>query len=365
MSSSLFRTIQLGQHTLPNRIVMPPMTRSRASQPGDVANALMAEYYAQRASAGLIVTEGTQISELGKGYAWTPGIYSTQQLEGWKLVTDAVHQKGGVIFAQLWHVGRVTHPDNTNGQQPISSSAIKAENVKVFVDNGSDEPGFVDVVEPREMSVEEIRQVVEQFRQAALNAVEAGFDGIELHAANGYLINQFIDSESNQRTDQYGGSLENRLRFLDEVVAAMVGAIGADRVGVRLAPLTTLNGTVDANPIETYTAAAALLNKHKIVYLHIAEADWDDAPEMAKSFKQGLRDAYQGVLIYAGKYSTERAQDAIASGLADMVAFGRPFVANPDLPERIKQGYPWTEHDPATLFGGGEKGLTDYPEYQV
>ncbi|TAA47066.1 alkene reductase [Corallincola spongiicola] len=363
MTTALFNAISLGKHNLSNRIVMPPMTRSRASQPGDVANDLMAQYYGQRATAGLIISEGTQVSEMGKGYAWTPGIYSQEQIAGWHKVTDAVHQANGVIFAQLWHVGRVTHPDNIAGQQPISSSAMKAENVKVFIDNGTDEPGFVDVVEPRAMSIDEIQQVIAQFKQAALNAMAAGFDGIELHAANGYLINQFIDSESNQRSDQYGGSLENRLRFLDEVVAAMVDAIGADKVGVRLAPLTTLNGTVDADPEQTYTAAAKLLNEHGIVYLHIAEADWEDAPEMSSGFKQALRDAFSGVLIYAGKYSPERAEDAIENGLADMIAFGRPFVANPDLPNRIRLGQPWNKHNPDTLFGGGAKGFTDYPRF--
>ncbi|GGA83225.1 hypothetical protein GCM10011369_26530 [Neiella marina] len=321
----------------------------------------MAEYYGQRASAGLIVAEGTQISPMGQGYAWTPGIYSDQQIVGWKLVTDEVHAKGGTIFAQLWHVGRVTHPDNIGGKQPVSASAIKAENVRVFVDNGSDQPGFVDVVEPRALTVDEIAAIIEEYAQAARNAVAAGFDGIELHGANGYLVNQFIDSESNARTDQYGGSLENRLRFLDEVVAAMVAAIGAERVGVRLAPLTTLNGTVDAKPQQTYTAAAELLNKHQIAYLHIAEADWDDAPEMSEQFKQELRSAFSGVLIYAGKYTAERAVAAIESGWADMIGFGRPFVANPDLPYRLQHGVPWAAHNPETLFGGGAAGLTDYP----
>lgn len=365
MSNALFQPIQLGQLTLKNRIVMPPMTRSRASQPGDIANDMMATYYGQRASAGLIVSEGTQISPNAKGYAWTPGIYSPEQIQGWRKVTDAVHAKGGAIFAQLWHVGRVTHPDNIGGEQPISSSALKAENVRVFIDNGSDEPGFVEVVEPRAMTKADIQQVLSDYHQAALNAIEAGFDGIELHAANGYLVNQFIDSEANNRTDEYGGSLENRLRFLDEVVATLIDAIGADKVGVRLAPLTTLNGTVDANPIETYTAAAALLNKHKIVYLHIAEVDWDDAPDTPISFKQALREAYQGVLIYAGRYNGEKAEQAIEGQLADMIGFGRPFVANPDLPERLQNGYPFAEHDPNTLFGGGEKGLIDYPNYQA
>ncbi|CAK2167094.1 N-ethylmaleimide reductase [Vibrio crassostreae] len=363
MTNALFQPIQLGNIELKNRIVMPPMTRSRATQPGNSANDMMAAYYAQRASAGLIIAEGTQISPMGQGYAWTPGIYSDEQIAGWKKVTDAVHEKGGVIFAQLWHVGRVTHPDNIGGEQPISSSAIKAENVKVFIDNGTDEPGFVDVVEPREMTKEDIKEVVEQYRQAALNVIEAGFDGIELHAANGYLINQFIDSEANNRTDEYGGSTENRLRFLGEVVEAMVEAIGADRVGVRLAPFTSLNGTVDATPVETYTAAAAYLNLYKIVYLHIAEVDWDDAPETPKAFKAAVREAFKGVLIYAGKYDSERGEQAVAEGVTDMVGFGRPFVANPDLPARIQHGFPLAPHDPNTLFGGAEKGLTDYPEY--
>ncbi|MBW3690695.1 alkene reductase [Aeromonas dhakensis] len=361
----LFCPLRLGQLHLNNRIVMPPMTRSRASQPGDVANAMMATYYAQRAEAGLIISEGTQIDPMGKGYAWTPGIHSAEQVAGWKQVTDAVHAKGGTMFAQLWHVGRVTHPDNLGGAQPISSSAIQAKGVKVFVDNGSDAPGFVETVTPRAMTQADIDQVVGQFRQAARNAMLAGFDGIELHAANGYLINQFLDSESNTRTDGYGGSLENRLRFLKEVTEAVCNEIGADRVGVRLAPLTTLNGTVDANPQETYLAAARLLGRLDVVYLHVAEADWDDAPLMAESFKQGLRDAFPNTLIYAGKYDGERARAALEAGWADMIGFGRPFVANPDLPERLRHGYPLAPHDPATLFGGGEKGLTDYPTYQA
>ena len=230
MNNALFQTMKLGNLSLKNRIVMPPMTRSRASQPGNIANQMMADYYAQRASAGLIIAEGTQISAMGQGYAWTPGIYTPEQILGWKKVTDAVHAKDGAIFAQLWHVGRVSHPANIGGEQPISSSALKAENVKVFIDNDSDEPGFVDVVEPRKMTKADINQVIGEYRQAALNAIDAGFDGIELHAANGYLINQFIDSEANNRDDEYGGSIENRLRFLSEVVAAMVDVIGADRV---------------------------------------------------------------------------------------------------------------------------------------
>lgn len=364
MNEALFQPIKLGNLTLKNRIVMPPMTRSRASQPGNIANDMMAEYYAQRAAAGLIVAEGTQISPMGQGYAWTPGIYSDAQVAGWKKVTDAVHAQQGTIFAQLWHVGRVTHPDNIGGQQPISSSALRAENVKVFIDNGTDEPGFVDVAEPRQMNKGDIHRVIEEYRKAALNAIKAGFDGIELHAANGYLINQFIDSEANNRTDEYGGSIENRLRFLGEVVEAMTEAIGADRVGVRLAPFTSLNGTVDKTPVETYVAAAALLNKLNVVYVHIAEVDWEDAPETPAEFKDEIRKIYNGVLIYAGKYNADKGAQAITAGVTDMVGFGRPFVANPDLPNRIKQGYPLAPHDPETLFGGAEKGLTDYPVYQ-
>ena len=360
----LFCPLRLGHFQLANRIVMPPMTRSRASQPGDVANALMAEYYAQRASAGLIVSEGTQVSPLGKGYAWTPGIYSAEQVAGWRLVTDAVHTKGGLIFAQLWHVGRVTHSDNIGGAQPLSASAIKAEGVRVFIDNGSEAPGFVEVSTPRAMTQQDIDAVVAEFRQAARHALEAGFDGIELHGANGYLINQFLDSGSNARTDNYGGSLENRLRFLRQVTSAVIAEIGAERVGVRLAPLTTLNGTVDADPETTYTAAAALLGELDIAYLHIAEADWDDAPVMRDAFKAALRAAFPNVLIYAGKYDADRARAAIAAGWADLIGFGRPFVANPDLPERIQQQRPWAAHDPATLFGGGAHGLTDYPRSQ-
>ncbi|MCW8347093.1 alkene reductase [Vibrio sp. ZSDZ65] len=363
MKDTLFQPLQLGSLTLKNRIVMPPMTRSRATQPGNVANDMMATYYAQRASAGLIVAEGTQIHPQGQGYAWTPGIYSPEQIAGWKKVTSAVHDNGGVIFAQLWHVGRVTHPDNIGGEQPISSSAIKAENVKVFIDNGTQAPGFVDVVEPRVMTKSDILNVIGQYRQAAVNALESGFDGIELHAANGYLINQFIDSEANNRTDEYGGSVKNRLRFMREVVEAMIDAIGAERVGVRLAPFTSLNGTVDANPVETYTAAAALLNELNVVYLHIAEVDWDDAPGTPVAFKQAVRDTFKGVLIYAGRYNAESAEQAIEEGMTDLVGFGRPFVANPDLPARIQHQYPLAEHDHNTLFGGNEEGLNDYPEY--
>ncbi len=358
--TTLFDTVTLANKPLKNRIVMPPMTRSRSSQPGDIPNPLMASYYAQRAQAGLIISEGTQVSPLGKGYAWTPGIYSEEQTQGWKVVTDAVHEAGGIMYAQLWHVGRVSHPSNTGGEQPVAPSALRAEGVQVFIDE-NDNPGFTDTVMPREMTQQDIDDAIAAFRQAAINAEKAGFDGIELHAANGYLINQFIDSQSNARKDGYGGSLDNRLRFLREVVAAVSEEIGAHRVGVRLAPLTTLNGTVDDAPETTYVTAAKQLNELGVGYIHIAEADWEDAPQMPVSFKQALRDVFDGIMIYAGKYDATRAAKALEAGWADMIGFGRPFVSNPDLPHRIKHDLPLATHNPDTLFGGAENGYPDYP----
>jgi N-ethylmaleimide reductase len=360
----LFEPLTLGGLTLPNRVVMPPMTRSRATQPGDEANALMAHYYAQRAGAGLIVSEGTYISPMGKGYAGTPGLCTPAQVAGWRCVTDAVHAAGGRIFAQLWHVGRLSHTSLLGGRAPVSSSAIQADGVNVFVENADGSPNFVQASVPRALSKAEIRAIVEEYAQAARNAIVAGFDGVELHAANGYLVNQFLDSHANARTDEYGGSLENRIRFLDEVARALIDAVGdPSRVGIRLAPLTTLNGCVDADPVTTYTAAAERLGEIGVGYIHIAEADWDDAPDMPAAFKQALRRAYPGVLIYAGKYTALRARDALQAGWADLIAFGRPFVANPDLPERLRNDEPLAEHDRATLFGGDARGLTDYPAY--
>ncbi|MCO7527179.1 alkene reductase [Pseudomonas asiatica] len=358
----LFQPLQFGALNLANRVLMPPMTRSRAAQPGDVPTALMAEYYAQRASAGLIVSEGTWISPLGKGYARTPGIHTQAQIDGWRLVTEAVHAAGGRMFAQLWHVGRLSHSSLLGGQAPVSSSAMQAEGVNVFIDNADGTPGFVQASKPRALSEAEIAETIEQYRQAARNAMAAGFDGVELHAANGYLVNQFLDSGANDRTDRFGGSLENRLRFLDLVTRALVEGTGdAQRVGVRLAPLTTLNGCVDADPVTTYTAAAKRLGEIGIGYLHIAEADWDDAPDMPVDFKQQLRAVFPGVMVYAGKYTGERARRALEEGWADLIGFGRPFVANPDLPARLKLNAPMAEHERATLFGGDAHGLTDYP----
>ncbi len=362
----LFKPYSMGGLAMPNRIVMPPMTRSRASQPGDLPNALMAQYYAQRASAGLIISEGTWISPLGKGYAWTPGIHTPEQVAGWRKVTDAVHAAGGRIFAQLWHVGRLSHTSLLGGQAPVSSSAIQAEGVKVFAVDNDGRPDFAQASPPRALGIAQIHAIVDEYRQAARRAMDAGFDGVELHAANGYLVNQFIDSHANDRTDAYGGMLENRLRFLGEVAHALVEGTGdASRVGIRLAPLTTLNGCEDADPETTYLGAAKLLAAIGVGYIHIAEADWEQAPHMPVEFKQRLRAAFPGTMIYAGAYTAERAGEALAQGWADLIGFGRPFVANPDLPERLRIGAPLARHDRETLFGGGESGLIDYPTLQA
>ncbi|QPB79238.1 alkene reductase [Proteus sp. GOKU] len=362
----LFEHYNLRGLPLKNRIVMPPMTRSRAGK-DDIATEMMAEYYAQRASAGLIISEGTQISRQGQGYAWTPGIYTQAQIDGWKKVTDAVHQADGKIFAQLWHVGRVSHtilqPDNA---APVSSSAIQAKGVKVFVDTEGRGPedGVGEMVQhsmPRALETAEIAGIVQDYVQAARNAIEAGFDGIELHAANGYLINQFIDSRENQRDDEYGGSLQNRLRFLREVAQSVSDAIGSEKVGVRLAPLTTLMGSEDATPEATYLAAAAVLNEIGVAYIHIAEADWEDAPVMPMAFKEALRIVFHGTMIYSGQYTAERAEQTLASDSADLIGFGRPFIANPDLPYRLEHNLPLNEPIRELFFGGGAAGYIDYP----
>ncbi|KNC88416.1 alkene reductase [Trabulsiella odontotermitis] len=362
----LFDQYSLNALSLKSRIVMPPMTRSRAGA-GDVATDDMAEYYAQRASAGLIISEGTQISQQGQGYAWTPGIYNEQQIAGWKKVTDAVHHAGGKIFAQLWHVGRVSHTVLQPGNAaPVSSSAIQAEGVKVFVDveGRGPENGVGEMVQhstPRALTLDEIPGIINDYAQAARNAIAAGFDGVELHGANGYLINQFIDSRENLRDDQYGGSLQNRLRFLIEVAEAVSAAIGKEKLGIRLAPLTTLMGSKDDTPEATYLAAASVLNDIGIAYIHIAEADWDDAPVMPAAFKEALRIIFHGTLIYSGKYTVERAEEALAKGWADLIGFGRPFIANPDLPYRLQNNLPLNQPVREQFFGGGKAGYLDYP----
>ena len=367
-----FRPLQLGPFSLRNRIVMPPLTRCRSTQPGNIANDMMANYYRQRATAGFMVTEGTQIEPRGQGYAWTPGIYNAEQIEGWRKVTDAVHQEGGVIFAQLWHVGRVSHCElQPNGDAPIAPSAIAADNVNVFIETAPGQGKLTPPSEPRALSTDEVKELVQLYAQAARNALEAGFDGVELHCANGYLVNQFISAHSNQRTDQYGGSLENRLRFLAEITQAVANVVGKDRVGVRFAPLfeTTTEdrvylGLVEDDPHTTYIEAIKVVERVGIAYLSIAEADWDNAPELPDTFRAAVRQLFSGKIIYAGRYTVERGLRMMNAGWADLIAFGRPFIANPDLPARIANNWPLNELDPASMYGGTEQGYIDYPRYQ-
>lgn len=371
MNNAFFTPAKLGNHTLKNRIVLPPLTRQRSTQPGNVANELMAEYYQQRAGAGLLVTEGTQIEPRGQGYAWTPGIHTAQQIAGWRKVTEAVHAVDGVIFAQLWHVGRVSHTAlQPNGDAPVSASAVATDRVSVFIETAPGAGELVPPSAPRALSTAEVQELIQLYIQAARNAMEAGFDGIELHCANGYLVNQFISAHSNLRTDQYGGSLDNRLRFLREVVAGVAECIGKDKVGVRFAPLfsttdeaRTYLGLVEEDPHSTYIAAIKILEDVGIAYLSIAEADWENAPAMPQTFRQAVRETFSGAIIYAGRYNANTGAQLLKSGLADLVAFGRPFMANPDLPARIANNWPLNQLNPATVYGGGAEGYIDYPTY--
>ncbi|MYN06528.1 alkene reductase [Pseudoduganella aquatica] len=353
--------LTLGDITLPHRIVMAPMTRARSSQPGDVPNALNAAYYAQRASAALIVSEASQVSPQGKGYSFTPGIYSEEQVRGWRLVTNAVHKAGGRIFLQLWHVGRMSHPDFHGGALPVAPSAVPFQGQIWKVDADTGIGAMVDCPTPRELERAEIAAIVNDFRIGARNAIEAGFDGVEIHGANGYLIDQFLRTTSNVRTDEYGGTRENRLRFLKEVVDAVADEVGAQRTAIRLAPFLTARGMDCPDILPTILDAAAFLQERGIAYLHLVEADWDDAPEFTETFRQELRARFARPIIVAGNYDKARAEWVLGHGYADLVAFGRPFVANPDYPRRLLQDLPLAEFDGATLFGGTERGYTGYP----
>ena len=370
--SVLFKSAQLGPYTLKNRIVLPPLTRSRSSQPGNIPNDLMAAYYRQRAGAGFMVTEGTQIEPRGQGYAWTPGIHSREQVEGWRKVTAAVHAEGGIIFAQLWHVGRVSHTSlQPDGAAPVAPSAIPADNVKVFIETGPGQGALALPSAPRALTTAEVRELVQLYAQAARNALAAGFDGVEIHCANGYLVNQFISAHTNRRDDEYGGSLQNRLRFLREVTQAVADVVGRERLGVRFAPLfaTTSEdrvylGLVEDDPHTTYIEAIKVLEQIGIAYVSLAEADWDNAPEFPEAFRADVRKAFSGRVLYAGKYTAQRGVRTIEAGWGDLIAFGRPFIANPDLPRRIANGWPLNPVDPATMYGGTAKGYTDYLTYQ-
>lgn len=365
----LIEPVQLGRFQLPNRIVMAPMTRIRAEIDGNVPSDLSPTYYAQRASAGLIIAEATQVSEAAQGYFNTPGIHNEKQHAVWRRVAHEVHEAGGKIFVQLWHCGRVWHPNNIQGnvteEYPYgrAPSAIAA-NMQIVT------PGLESVAMPvpKALSVAEMGMIVEEFVQAARWAIECGLDGVEIHGANGYLIDQFLNRSSNQRTDQYGGSIENRARFLCQVVEAVTEAIGSDRVGLRISPYGTFNDVHDPQPEEIYRYVAERMNDYDLAYLHVirpivtgdlnnfSEADKDPLPE--------IRVRYRGKIIAAGGLDVESADNLIDAGLADAVAFGRWFISNPDLPERLKNGWPLAESNRDTYYMGNEVGYIDYPAHQ-
>jgi N-ethylmaleimide reductase len=364
----LFEPVRLGRYDLPHRMVMAPLTRSRARQPGNVPSALNACYYAQRASAALIVTEATQVSQQGQGYAWTPGIHSREQVEGWRLVTDAVHKAGGLIFLQLWHVGRISHPSlQPDGMLPVAPSAIKPRG-EAFIENENGGGELVPFVTPRALQIEEMPYLVRQYARGSRNALEAGFDGVEVHAANGYLFDQFINSSTNRRTDAYGGPIENRMRLLIDVVEAVSDVWGQDRVGVRLSPLGTFNDMGDDDPETTFGRVAEKLNGGALAYLHIINPAIVGAIEKGIEPDPGalrmlelMRERYRGTLIVAGGFDYDTAEGWLRQGKADLIAFGRKFLANPDLPERFRSGASLNADDPSTYYGGGAKGYTDYP----
>jgi len=355
----IFEPFNLKGLSLTNRMVMAPMTRSRSANPGNVATDLTALYYQQRASAGLIITEGTYVSSDAVGYLNVPGIYTEQQVEGWKLVTDAVHQQGGKIFAQLWHVGRLSHPDLLNGELPLAPSALNPL-AQAFTPEG-----FKNTVDAREMTPGQIKKTINDFKQAAANAVEAGFDGVELHAANGYLLHQFFNLYSNKRQDQYGGSIKNRARILFDILDELYTVIDIRKVGVRLNPsLHGIQGMMlDEETVAVHDYIVAKLNEYDLAYLHLTEPFTDVSgnlwaiEEVAKRY----RPLYDGTIIINRGFNKATASQVLNDGDADLVSFGVPFIANPDLVERFKADAPLSQADPSTFYTPGEKGYTDYP----
>lgn len=366
--SSLFDSLAAGDLALANRVVMAPLTRNRS--PKAVPQPVTATYYAQRATAGLIITEATAISHQGQGYADVPGLYGADQIEGWKRVTSAVHQAGGRIVVQLWHVGRISHTSlQPDGGAPVAPSAIAAKS-KTYVIDAEGKGAFVPTSAPRALDIAELPGIVADYRKAARAAIDAGFDGVELHAANGYLIDQFLRSGSNQRTDAYGGSIENRARLLFEVLDAITAEIGAGRVGIRISPVTPANDASDPQPQPLFGYVVQGLARYGLAYVHVIEG----ATGGARDFQQGdapfdyaaLKSAYRqaggkGAWMVNNGYDGAQAQQAVASGQADLVAFGKPFISNPDLVRRLREQAPLNEWDQSTFYGGGEKGYVDYP----
>ncbi|SAI59183.1 N-ethylmaleimide reductase [Bordetella ansorpii] len=365
---TLFEPTTAGDLKLANRIVMAPLTRNRS--PRAVPKPITATYYEQRATAGLLITEATAISHQGQGYADVPGLYSDEQLAGWKRVTDAVHKAGGKIVVQMWHVGRISHTTlQPNGGAPVAPSAIRA-NAKTYIINADGTGAMVDVSEPRALDIDELPGIVEDYRRAARAAIDAGFDGVELHSANGYLLDQFLRSGSNTRTDAYGGSIENRARLMVEVMDAITAEIGARRVGIRISPVTPANDASDDQPQPLFTYVVQKLAKYDLSYVHVIEG----ATGGPRNHQQGsapfdyvaLKTAYRaaggkGAWMTNNGYDRELADQKVESGEADLVAFGRPFISNPDLVRRLKENAPWNEGDRSTYYGGGEHGYTDYP----
>ena len=365
----LFSSLQVGPYRLAHRVAMAPLTRMRADRSSFAPRPLNAEYYAQRATpGGLLIAEATPVMVTGRGNPRTPGIYSQEQIEGWRSVVDAVHAKGGLIFLQLWHVGRASHSSfQPGGALPVAPSAvpITGKGMLAMTADGKTAPYET----PRALETEEVGEVVEAFRQAAVNAKEAGFDGVEIHGANGYLLEQFLQSHTNLRNDRYGGSIENRARLLLEVTQAATGVWGASRVGVRLSPYGIANGSGEADPMPLYTQVITALDQLGLAYLHFieprssgagrSEVNWQNVPSAMVLF----RPIWRGVLISAGGFTGEAAEAAIAQGHADAIAFGRIFIANPDLPRRLQYGFPLTPYNRATFYGGEEAGYTDYPVY--
>lgn len=355
MALDLFSPATLGSISLKNRIVMAPLTRNRAGE-GGVPQDLNATYYAQRASAGLIVTEATPISAMGHGYPALPGIYTDTQVAGWKKVTDAVHAKGGKIVIQLWHVGRISHPSLLpNNTQPVAPSAIKPAG-QAFTYQG-----LVDYVEPRALDVSELPGIINDYVHATKCAIAAGFDGVEIHAANGYLIDQFLRDGTNKRTDNYGGSIENRARFLLEITKAVVDTAGADKVGVRISPVNPFNDMQDSNPQAVFNYVANALNQFNLAYLHAVEGGIHGGGESEPFDFEAMRKLFKGSYMANLAYDKARGNAVIASGHADVVAYGVPFIANPDLVERYKTNAPLNQADDSSFYGGSEKGYTDYP----
>lgn len=351
----IFQPYDLGPLKLANRIVMAPLTRNRAAT-GLIPGPHAAEYYAQRASAGLLIAEATQISAQAQGYQDTPGIYTPEQVAGWRVVTDAVHAKGGRIFLQIWHVGRVSHVDlQPGGATPVAPSAISA-GTKTFVNNT-----FADTSMPRALGIEEIPAIIADFRQAAANAIAAGFDGVEIHGANGYLLDQFAKDGANQRTDAYGGSIENRARLMLEVASAVSAEIGASRTGIRLSPASPANGVSSSDPQPQFDYIVDALNALGLVYLHVVEGATGGPRDVAPFDFAGLRRRFSGTYIANNGYDLDLAGAHLASGEADLFAFGRPFIANPDLVARLQSGATLNAINPATIYGGGAEGYTDYP----